>query len=89
MQDGGVSLIIYNGWPVHGPNNTQIFTRAEINRTTEDVQEYLRNGKKPATLNRINTNTASLVRKVTTLEDSASPDGNALRVESGGVLNVR
>ena len=84
-----MSLIIYNGWPVHGPNDTQIFKRADISRTSEDVHEYLRNGKKPGVLNRITNGTASLVRKMTTLEDSASPDGNALRVESGAVLNVR
>lgn len=89
MQDGGMSLIMYNGWPVHGPNNTQIFNKAEINRLSEDVQEYLRNGRKQKTLSRITASTASLLRKVATLEDSASPDGNALRVESGSVLNVR
>jgi hypothetical protein len=76
--DGALSLIMYNGWPIHGPGNTQIFTRAQLHGLQKHLQRYVRCGKEPTILEKVIKTTRDLVSKVTSIEDSASPDGNAL-----------
>jgi hypothetical protein len=76
--DGALSLTIYNGWPTHGPGNTQIFTRAETHGLQELLQRYMSCGKERPILDKILQKAKGLLLKVTSIEDSASPDGNAL-----------
>jgi hypothetical protein len=87
--DGALSLIMYNGWPTHGPGNTQIFTQAELHGLQELLHRYMRCGKERSILDKVLHKTKGLLLKVTSIEDNASPDGNALRIETGIVINVR
>lgn len=82
-----MTMTFYNGWPAHGPNETQILKKSDITSLKDDLQGYLRNGRQATVLERVKSKVLELVERVMTVENSASPDGNTLRLETGTVLN--
>lgn len=87
--DEAMSLNFYNGWPAHGPNSTQILETNVISSLQEHLQIYIRDGRKEATLLKVKEKVLKIIQDFVIVEDSASPDGNALRLETGTVLNFQ